>query len=640
MSTGRKLFLALAMALAAGWIYWPAVRGGWVWDDKTEMPQMAAIPGREALRDIWIAPTTGDYYPVKTSLEWLEWRLWGNDTFGYHLVNVALHVAGAILLWRLLKRLGVRCARFAGLLFVVHPLAVESVAWIDELKNTLSLPLALLALIAYVSFDDAQASGKTAPRSPMDEGWGFYLLSLACFLLAMLSKSSVVMLPVFLLLYAWWKRGRIRAADLLAAAPFLVISLVLGLVAIRFQQVHGLAGGILALPLGGWAVRLARAGLMAAFYFSKCILPVGLMPIYPQWTVDPAAPVTWLPWLAAGAGFAWLWSRRKTWGRHALLGLGWFFLNLAPVLGFIPISHFRFTWTMDHLAYLPLAGLAGLAAAGLGALDVRWAQARPACRWLLLGAAAAGCALLAVVSRRHAAAFQSDETFWSDALARNPGAWIAENNLGNLLLARGETPAAIGHFERALQLNPAYPEAEYDLGLAYAGSGRLPEAAAHYAASLRLQPGNGDGHNNLGNALLRMGRTPEAITEYTEAIRLEPGDAPAHCNLGVALLRTGQVEAAIAQYQEALRLQPVSADARAGLGNARARQGRLEEAIAEYGAALRLTPDDANLHFNLAVALERAGRRAEAVTQYGEALRLRPDDADAREALRRAQATP
>jgi protein O-mannosyl-transferase len=632
MSTGRKLFLALAMALAAGWIYGPAMQGGWVWDDKTEMPQMAAIHGREALRKIWIAPTTGDYYPVKTTLEWLEWRAWGNDTFGYHLVNVALHVLGAVLLWRLLKRLGVRCARFAGLLFVVHPIAVESVAWIDELKNTLSLPLLLLALLAYLSYDAGE------PGRP-GRG-GRYLLSLGCFLLAMLSKSSVVMFPVFLLLHAWWKRGRIRAADLRATAPFFAISLLLGLVAIRFQELHGLAGGALAVPLGGWATRTARAGRLAAFYFYKCVLPVGLRPIYPQWPVDPASLLSWLPWLAAGAGIAGLWTRRRTWGKHALLGLGWFFLNLLPVLGFIAISHFRFSWAMDHLAYLPLAGLAGLAAAGLGALDVRWARSRPAWRWLALGSAAAACALLAVASHARAAAFRSDEAFWSDALARNPGAWIAENNLGNLLLARGETPAAIGHFERALRLNPSYPEAEYDLGLADAQSGRLPEAVAHYAASLRLQPGNGDGHNNLGNALLRMGRTAQAIAEYTEALRLQPDDVHARCNLGVALQRTGQTEAATVQYREALRLQPDSAEAHAGLANARARQGRLDDAIAEYGAALRLTPDDADLRFNLAIALERAGRRPAAIGQYQEVLRLRPDDAEARENLRRAQAAP
>jgi tetratricopeptide (TPR) repeat protein len=645
MSTGRKLFLALAMVLAVGWIYWPALHGGWVWDDKNEMPLVAALHGPGALGQIWLTPVTGDYYPAKTTLEWLEWRWWGNDTFGYHLVSAGLHAGAAVLLWRLLRRLGVRCARFGGLLFAVHPIAVESVAWIDELKNTLSLPFLLLAMILYVDFDQ-----KGSGRECLNPAAGFkhsrpdpfYWTSLLCFLLAMLSKSSAVMFPLIILLYAWWKRGKIRAADLRSAAPFLVISVVLGLLTLRFQAEHGLGGGLAAagFSLGGWTARTARAGLVASCYFLRCLAPFGLMPIYPRWQVAPGSLLPVLPWLVFGAAAGWCWARRETWGRHVLFGLGWFFLNLAPVLGFVAISHFRFTWTMDHLAYLPLAGLTGLAAAGLGALDLRWAAARPAWRWLALGSAAALCAVLAAASRREAAAFRSDETFWTYALERNPSAWLAENNLGNLLLERGEAPAAIGHFERALELNPDYPEAEYDLGLADAGLGRLPEAVAHYSASLRLQPGNGDGHNNLGNALLRLGRTPEALTEYAEAVRLQTDDVQARCNLGVALLRLGRSEEAIAQDEEALRLRPDWPPAHVGLGNAWARLGRLDAAIGQYAAALRATPDDADVHFNLGAALAQAGRRPEAIAQYREVLRLRPDDTDAREELRRAEAQP
>jgi protein O-mannosyl-transferase len=629
MTMGRKFFLALAMALAAAWIYWPAMHGGWIWDDKNELAQMAGLRGLAGLRAIWLGPGTGDYYPVKETLEWLQGRWWGEASFGYHLTNVLLHAAGGVLLWRLLKKLGVRCARFGGLLFVVHPLAVESVAWVDELKNTLSLPLLLLAMILYLDYDGAAPGRLGRGRR--------YGLSLACFLLAMLSKSSVVMFPLILLLYVGWKRGRIQRRDVLAVAPFLAVSLVLGLVAIRFQAVHGLGGGIAPLDLGGGPTRVARAGLMAAFYFSKSVLPIGLQPLYPRWTTEVSSPFAWLPWLGFAAVFAWLWSRRATWGRHALLGLGWFFLNLVPVLGFIPVSSFRFTWTMDHLAYLPLAGLTGLAAAGLGALETRWAPTKPLSRWLALSAVAAICAALAVESRRYAAIFQSDERFWSFALERNPNAWLAENNLGNLLLERGDTPAAIAHFERALQLNPAYPEAEYNLGLALAGTGRLPEAARHYAASLRLQPANEGAENNLGNALLRMGHAEEAVTHYAEAVRQQPADVQARCNLGVALGRTGRTEEALAQYQEALRLEPESAEAHAGLGNIYARLGRPAEAVGPYQEALRLAPGNADLHFNLAVALAETGRRADAAIQYAEVLRLRPDDADAREGLRRTQ---
>jgi Flp pilus assembly protein TadD len=590
---------------------------------------MAGLRGLAGLRAIWLGPGTGDYYPVKETLEWLQVRWWGESPFGYHLTNVLLHAAGGVLLWRLLRKVGVRCARFGGLLFVVHPLAVESVAWVDELKNTLSLPLLLLAMMLYLDYDGAEAG-----RSGRGLRYG---LSLGCFLLAMLSKSSVVMFPVILLLYVWWKRGRIQPRDVTAVTPFLAVSLVLGLVAIRFQAVHGLGGGIAPLDLGGWPTRVARAGLIAAFYFYKCVLPVGLMPLYPQWAAAARSPLSWLPWLRFIVVFAWLWSRRATWGRHALLGLGWFFLNLLPVLGFIPVSHFRFTWTMDHLAYLPLAGLAGLGAAGLGALETRWAPTRPLGRWLALSAVAAICAVLAIESRHYAAIFQSEERFWGFALERNPQAWLAENNLGNLVLERGDAPAAIGHFERALQLNPAYPEAEYNLGLALAGTGRLGEAARHYAASLRLQPANEGAENNLGNTLLRLGHPEEAVAHYAEAVRQQPADVQARCNLGVALGRTGRTEEAVAQFQEALRLQPESAEAHAGLGNAYARLGRPAEAVGEYQDALRVAPADADLHFNLAVALAQAGRRADAALQYAEVLRLRPDDAEARDGLRRTQ---
>jgi tetratricopeptide (TPR) repeat protein len=622
----RDFFIAGFLLLAAAWIYAPALRGGWLWDDNTEMPQMAALAGPGALARIWIHPDTGDYYPVKTTLEWLQWRWWGNDTLGYHLTNVALHVAGALLLWRLLRQLGARCARFAALVWVVHPLAVESVAWSDELKNTLSLPLLLLAMMAYVAWDQRRERGGAA---------SLYLAAVGCFLLAMLSKSSVVMFPVVLLLYAWWRRGAIGWRDLRATAPFFTVSLALGVVALCFQQQHGLAG--LTIPLGGPATRLARAGLMAASYLRLALLPVNLMPIYPRWTVHALAPASFLPWIALAAGFALLWPRRATWGRHVLLGLGWFFLNLVPVLGFVTISHFRFTWTMDHLAYLPLAGLVGLGAAGLGALEARWAQPHRAWRWGAMGLAAALCALLATESRRLAAHFQSEESFWSYALERNPDAWLAHNNLGDVLLARGERAAAIAHFQRALQLYPDYAEAEYNLGLAEAGAGQLEAAAGHYAASLRLEPRNGDARNNLGNAYLRLGRTPEAVDQYAEAVRLDPSDVQARCNLGVGLMRLGRRDEAIAQYREAQRLRPDWAPAHTDLGNAWAQLGRTRDAIAEYEIALKLAPEDADLRFNLGSALAQAGRGSEAAVQFAAVLRLRPDDAEARASLQRLQ---
>jgi protein O-mannosyl-transferase len=579
----RTFLLPLGVFLIAGWIYWPAMHGGWIWDDRTEIDQIAVLHGAPALRMIWIAPHTGDYYPVKTTLEWLQWLEWGNHTFGYHLTNVFLHACSALLLWRLLRRLGVRWAGLGGLLFLVHPLAVESVAWVDELKNALSLPFLLLAMLAWLDFDNRRTATS-------------YLRSLLFFLLAMLSKSSVVMFPCLLLLFTGWKRGRIRATDLRATAPFFGISAALGLVAIWFQRHHGF-GGTLVIPFGGPLTRTALAGLVAAFYFSKGVFPVGLMPVYPRWQIDPASLVSYLPWLALLLGFGWLWTKRSTWGRDVLFGLGWFFLNLAPVLGFIPISHMRFTWAMDHLAYIPLVGLAGLAAAGFGALETRLGTPEPngkppLVRYGLGLGGAILCALLAVASHRYAAIFFSDETFWSYALAHNPAAWLADNNLGNIFLDRGEAQSAVPYYERALQLNPEYAEAEYNLGLACAQLGRLPEAIVHYTASLRLEPANEVAHNNLGNAYLRSGQPVDAIRQYGEAARLDPKDVLAQCNWAVALMRLGRPYEAITHYQAALQSQPNYVPAHLGLGSILAQTGQMAEALREFEIAARLAPND------------------------------------------------
>jgi Tfp pilus assembly protein PilF len=585
MTPGRKLFLSLAMILAAGWIYGPALHGGWIWDDKTEIPRIAALHGPGLLGQIWLTPDTGDYYPLKVTVEWLQWQAWGNNTLGYHLTNVCLHVASALLLWWLLRKLGVRCARFAGLLFIVHPLVVESVAWVDELKNTLSLPLLLFAMIAYLEYDER---GRRL----------WYGISVGCFLAAMLSKSSVVMFPVILLLHAWWKRGTIRAADGRAAAPFLVISLGLGLVAIRFQQVYGFAGdGTVA--LGGLPTRLARAGLVAAFYFYKSVLPIGLMPIYPRWTIEPVSIAAFLPWLALAGVFAFLWSRRQAWGRHVLFGLGWFFLNLAPVVGFIAISHMRFTWAMDHLAYLPLVGLVGLAAAGLGALELRWARSEPGWRWTAMGAAAALCAVLAVDSRAYAAKFRSAEDLWSYELEHNPDAWVAHNNLGEAYFERGAMPQAIAQYQEAIRLAPQYVYSHLNLALAWGSVGHWPEATAEDREALRLRPGWAGTNKALADVLSRNGHPAEAIPYYETALRITPDFAAAENGLGSVLFRTDDIRGAWTHFQRALQLKPDYPEAHNNLGVILAGTGHKAEAIEHFETALRLNPNYADARASL-----------------------------------------
>ena len=654
MNPVRIRLLQTALIILAGWwVFTPAFHGSWLWDDAAEIIGNPLRSDPAGLWKEWFAPESPDYFPLKASVRWLQWRLWQDQTLGYHLTNVGLHLLSALLLWHLFKKLGLRLAWFGALLFAVHPVAVESVAWISELKNTLSLPPLLLAMCAWLDYDEQKR------RSD-------YWRALLFFLAAMLCKSTVVMLPVILLLYAWWKRGRITRAETLAGAPFFAISLGLGLVTVWFQYHRAVGGDIIS--AGGFFQRLAGAGRAVLFYFSKGVFPVGLQLAYPLWPAPTLTLRAYLPWLLLGLVFGGLWVWRSGWGRHVLLGGGLFLINLAPVLGVIPMSYHRVSWVADHLAYLPLTGLLGLAVAGAGA-GYAWLAAP--LRGPAIGGAMLIVGLLAWQSHRYAGTFRNDATAWSHVLQRDPESWLAHNNLGLALTEAGRLTEAIWHLQEAVRVQPNAVAAHYNLGLAFVRSnrlteaigqyeealrinpdladvhynegialyqtGRLPEAVEHYAAAVRLRPDFLEAHYNLGIALFRLGRLAEAVKFYEQALHLRP-DYPIQLNLGVALLKMGRVREAIGHLQEALRLQPNAVAAHDNLGLALAQAGRPAEAIRHYEAVLQLKPDYAEAHLNLGVALAQAGRLADAKEQFEQALRLKPDYPSARINLSRLQA--
>ena len=337
----------------------------------------------------------------------------------------------------------------------------------------------------------------------------------------MLSKSSVVMFPVILLLYAWWRRGRVGRRDLVATAPFFLVSLALGLVTIWLQQHRVIQAAVI--PVGGVLSRLAVAGLAPAFYLWKFLVPVNLMPIYPRWDVDPPSALQFLPWVAIlGLGW-WLWQTRR---RGALFGLGVFFVNLLPVTGAVTVATMRFTWVMDHFAYVSLLGLIGLASAAAAEAEsgMRKANTRPASSWFPLFAFRFSLflllAALAVSSRGYAKTFAGGRVFWAAAVARNPAAWPAQYNLALALLEAGQFPAAIDHLEAAVRLNPDYPAAEVNLANALGQSGRDAEALPHYTRALQLDPGNAVAHYNYGLTLRALGRAGEAREQFRTAARL------------------------------------------------------------------------------------------------------------------------
>lgn len=595
----RTFLRALAIALAAAWVYGPCLHGTWLWDDGLEITQNAALrdPGGWWLP--WVHPGGMDYFPLKGSVQWAMWQLWGASPFGFHLANLALHVLSSLLVWRLLHVLGLRGAFLGGLVFAVHPLAVESVAWISELKNTLSLPPLLLSAIALVAFY----------RSGSRAAW---VLSLLSFAAALACKTSVVMFPFCILLYAWWLHRRITGRDLRKAAPFFAASLAMGLATLHFQSARAIGASAPAAPLGE---RAAQAGASVLAYLRQALWPSGLAPIYPP---APGPAAGWAAWAALAAVLGLLWWRRGDWGRHALLGLGWFLLNLVPVLGLLPMAYSRISPRADHFAYLPLVGLVGLFVAGLGAVQSRWERLVPGRAVPRLGvtlAATAAAIALAFTARAQAASFASEKALWTTAVARNPISWLARSNLGRVLLEEGRTAEAERELREAVRLGPASAEAEADLGNALDRLGRADEARAHYARAVGIDPSLAGAHFNFGLSLLRAGRASEASGQFRAALAIEPGRAAAHNGLGLSLAALGLRKEAAAEYRRAVELDPGLKEARLNLGNALFRAGRLEEAVAEYRRAISIDPGYSGAHYNLAQALQALGRQDEAASE-------------------------
>jgi tetratricopeptide (TPR) repeat protein len=614
----RAIGLALraaALVIVCLWAYAPAMRGGWIWDDDEEVVSNAVIRDPAGLTKLWRGPTGSDYFPLKTAFQWLEWHAWGDSTLGYHLASLALHVLSALLVWRLLSKLGIRSAWLGGLLFAVHPVAVESVAWIAELKNTLSLPPLLLSMCAYVDYDSGRDRRSLA-------------LSVAWFTASMLCKTSGVMLPVVLLAYVWWRRGRIVWRDLAPVSPFLAVSLALGAVTVWFQRQRAMGG--MDLGIGGFWSRLMVSGRALLFYLSKCFVPVGLMPVYPRWNLGAFSPLQLLPWAVIAALAAWMWRNRAGWGRHALLGAVFFAANLAPVLGLVPMAYSRLSWVADHLAYISLIAVAGLAAAAMDAV-LKPGRNRAAA-WSV---AALAVAALAGESRGYSAIFADNEAFWTYAASRNPGAWIAQSNLGLILYSKGQVPEAIDRYREALRIDPEADGTHVNLGNALAHSGMPAEAEAEYNAAIRIRPDNTDARTDLAALDLAAGRYGEAVEQYDRILEMRPMDpvalrscAEAHYREANGLGNSGRVGDAEAQYREAVRLWPSFVEARANLGLALATQARWGDAIAELKDAVRVKPAYAEAHAYLGFALAGAGRLPEAIEQYEEALRIEPGAAE------------
>lgn len=646
-SVDRKGVTLLASALIVLTVfaaYWPATRGGFIWDDDFYVLNNETLRSFRGLFQIWFKiGATPQYYPLVFSSFWVEYHLWGLSPPGYHIVNILLHSASAILIWRILTRLEIPGALVAALVFAIHPVHVESVAWITERKNVLSGFLYVLSLRAFLGF-----SPPTLILVPPH--WRSYAAAMLFFVAALLSKTVTATLPAALLLIYWFKLGYLRRRELLAVVPMFVIGLIAGSVTALVEK-HHVGTKYLVFDLG-IADRIVLAGRIVWFYFAKLVWPAPLIFIYPRWTVSAKDISQWLYPTSLIAIIFLLLAFRKKWGRGPLVALLFFAGTLFPALGFVDVYPMRYSYVADHFQYLASLGPIVLVCA----LATRVVPFRVAIVGFI-----AMLLILSSLTFKQCLAYRSLETLWRDTLAKDPHSSMALNNLGTALQARGELlqaeqcyhealaipdcqdrgrvlfnlatsarqrgdiPQSIEYYRQAIAVQPNYPKALVNLAGILQSQRKLGEAIDCLDRAIMYYPEYVLAHNNLASALLDDNRPQEAIEHLNIAIRLNPEFPIAHFNLGNAYTKTNRPAEAETEYLRTIALNPRYADAHVNLASLLQKAGRFEEAVAHLTSALQIDPNDAVAHFSLGNILARQGRRQEAISHYQSAQRIRPD---------------
>jgi len=578
--------VALAPALHAGFL---------TWDDDINFVNNPAYRGLGSAQLHWMWTTflMGHYTPLTWMTLGLDYSLWGMDARGYHATNVLLHAANAVLLYAIARRVLslaqperssgdrrplIAASALAALLFAVHPLRVESVAWITERRDVLSCFFYLLTVALYLRSLDHDR------RNP--RWYWASVLTCAC---ALLSKATAMSLPIALLLLNVYPLRRVERTATSAAriarelAPFVVLALAAAVVSVVALNAHWQLS---------FAEKLVVSAYGFAFYLGKTIAPIGLSPLYPMPShIDPTAGRFLVAYVVTAAYLVGAWLARRRWPGVAT-GMAAVFAIMLPMLGAVQNGN---VIAADRYTYHAAPALAIL----VGGLLLAWDRAS---RFLESGIAIAIVAALSALTWRQTLVWQSSRQFWTYTVAMTDSSSTAHAALGRALYADVEFAASVPHFELASHIDPLYP----------------------------------DGYNNAGIALARLGRWPEAIKDYESALAIRPHFSAAESNLGVALAAEGHVESAVEHYANAVAADSTNVDAETNWGNALVRLNRLDEAVSHYEAALRIQPRNAGAHLNLGVALAKRGRMHDAIDEFRRALEIDPSLVEAKEFLDRA----
>jgi tetratricopeptide (TPR) repeat protein len=543
----RRVLLGAAVIVVVGILaYLPFMENQFIWDDDFYVTDNHTLKDLAGLRSIWLDPkSTPQYYPLVHTTFWVEYHLWELDPRGYHAVNIMLHLASSILLWRLLASLGVPGAWLAGVIFAVHPVQVESVAWITERKNVLSGLFYLLAAGAYLRFSPP------TPEPPARRRWGYYALSFGLLLAALLSKTVTCTLPAALLLVLWWKRRKLDWRDVAALAPMMLIGAAMGLFTAYIEKTHvGATGTEWQLSVGE---RFIVAGRALWFYVGKLLAPYPLVFIYPRWAINGAIWWQYVFPVSAAAAIVAVLVLRKRIGKGPAVAVLFFAGTLLPALGFINVYPMRYSYVADHFQYLACIGMIALFAAIVWTLR---AAASPRGRWIISSLVSLAVATLMLVTMLRAPAYRDVIALWEDVLKTND-CIIAHGNLA-------------GELFKQRQVERAYE---------------------HYAAVLRLSPAEAPGQNGVGSALFQMHKPEQALPYLREAVRLKPDNAGYRLNLGTAYQQLNRLEEAAEQYSTAIQLKP-TAEAYFKYANILTRMRKLDAAIAALEKSVQMDPSD------------------------------------------------
>jgi tetratricopeptide (TPR) repeat protein len=659
----RDMLCGLILLVGLFLVYLPVWHAGFIWDDDYYITKCQPLRSWDGLWQIWFNPAaTVQYYPLTFTSFWLEYHLWQANPLGYHLDNLLLHAGNALLLWQLLRKLGVRGAWLGAALFALHPVSVESVAWATERKNTLSGFFYLSSLLAAVEFWNLNASfsnpGPEASTGSLRR-WKFFWLALFLYLAALLSKSATIPLPAVILLLLWWKRPGLGLRDLYPLLPFVGLGFAMGCITVWVEKHYVGATGTE--WDYSWPQRCILIGRTGWFYLGKLAWPHPISFVYRRWDIDASQPFMYVPSLAGLAALAFLWLKREApFWRPVFVAAVYFVLLLLPVCGIISIFFFQYSYVADHFQYLASMGPLALAGAGLSKLaDAVF----PSKAWLRQGLGVGFLLVLGTLSWQRIQVYRNEESLWADTLAQNPGCWLAYSDMGQIVLQKGRVDDALAYYQRALALNPESAEGHYDVGLvlfqkgkiadaiaqyqdalairsdfvlaridlgwAFSQSGRPEEGMAQYQKALETNPHYGLAHYYVGLALQQKGRSDEATAQFQQAVTDDPSLFEAHYNLGLALLTKGRLNESIQQFEDALSINPSSPDAHNNLGLALTQNGRLPEAIGELQRALQLAPALLNAHYNLGNAYLRVGQLNAAIAEFQTVVQQNPDFAGA-----------